>query len=604
MAGTCNYAPWMNLDIFFIFIIIMAFEIKKSKQRHFDTRLVDMELFEYVMKYYYEFTQSKFTKNDLESVRVDTYLGKTSFGKKYDKENLKKIKESHKLSVLETPFLSGIMNIIQKRILDTLPINNIDVFVLSSSISWGETLKLYSCKTINNYVLPARTTHYTEHQKLLDSTVNTYGYESLIADKNKYELMILDIFYLYFEDSDCEKNFQFNDCFKYARNNYINHNDFLLKQVDFALQHMHKEGNLILMIPGVTNIYTLNIIQLIRKCFSSMVILDDQQLLHRDKIIFSTTIMFKAFKFYERLPLKVIYEMPKKKEKLPHFARDCQFTCTKVPTISFLDSKQYLEDFYQYNNQCLIQLYDMLCKAYIKHPNMTKYYAIYLANSLNLPVKKKYGLSFFKELLVTCLTNETMKFEFEGELTANDEENIKKDILLKKIQMYSNVFKYFDISYNFNDLINATQVSTFADGDNKKITPEFFQLKEIQKTFNKDAKVITLSLEKLSDKKTFDKIIKLIATFKYVKFYAPTYPVTHDTFFVILEHQTKSRRPMTDASVNILNSFFSKFIQYLNFKKTNKLFLNRDFLNNNLELWQKLQDLRKQNHEAWIYKYL
>jgi hypothetical protein len=195
-----------------------------------------------------------------------------------------------------------------------------------------------------------------------------------------------------------------------------------------------------------------------------------------------------------------------------------------------------------------------------------------------------------------------MKFQIEFDSkTKISVSKITESLLIKKLQNYKKMYSYIGSPDNYDNLvtlINLTQTSNYKEGETELIDTNYFQLKEIKSTFNKSSKVIQCNLDLLINETFFNQLIRKISSYQHIKFYAPTFPSTPDTFFVILEHPYEN-----NGAIGIVDTFFTQFVQYLQFKKINKLFINRDFLNNDLKLWQKLSEYKQKNYKEWIEKF-
>lgn len=639
----------------------MKIEIRKDKNTLYNPKLINLELFRFVFEYWNKLIKNYPDFNQIkETLRIDNFLGLTQIANK--NEHL----------VIQDTSYSKIINVIQKSIFDQIICANKSICLIGQPISWIETI-FHNCNSnkINVYLPRKNIDTVILKKKLLEqiqeirkirknsSTILLNDYSDMNDDNQFYNIIVLDIFYQMIEDLECPSVLKHTENFKYFRSAFIHHNDFLLRNVEFALNHLELNGDLVLMFPGVTTNYCLNIIQLISHFFHSKEFIKEDSLFHRDQIIFSTSIVFKQFKGIDVvLELQPIYDSPKEIISFPPFLSSVSASnkCSKVPTISFLELDQNLiKIIYDYNNKCLIDLYNFLSETeyYVLNNNMMKqfisqkqYFAIMIASDQNIPIKTKYSKKFFNNLLEIILDQNNQKFlyEFNMKEYCTISENYKKQILLRikyfvkhdyhdsisinnliKVDMVNilrnktgsynlnyNFFEYFEILsefFNFSKVCtNSIDVRNTFDiiKEPKKLQNNlklYFYIKKsgLDKAIILNPENLILKIKLSYFNKTYiEKFINLIKNYKHIKFVRPQHmESTSDKLYVVLNKRTK-----TSCTTESLYYQFNKMldvllinIRYLN---TNQIFFSKEFLNEDLSLRLKLRHRKLSLLKDWF----
>lgn len=398
-------------------------------------------------------------------MRIHNYLGKVRLNINWkDFDSPFSILSSK--SMLLTPYLYGTYAIINTITLRTNALlekcKSIAIFDYSFNfieavndelLLAGKTTHSKSNPMIDFYLLPSSSIDQPERflkslkELLFKQSIyfNGYQFNSLHTTNKRYNLIYLSLFYSSFLDKECN-SIRKSPEMQLIFPSLINANNNFFKLLINALIHLEPGGSLVLALPGITNMFTVSILEITRQLFSSYVIEQDNI-----KVGYlSLCIIFKNYNPNKELLQKAFQNsesIDQTKVALPDFLENKSIICQKVPLESFTKiNKDFLQKIIDNNT--------FLFDESLSDMNRTdEEIQLQLFDICN-----KYGFKL-KDLSIETLMKKNNQYLFSEVV---HKLYLVTPIKKKPIDVNDLYQKYYNISYAFNkrDITNYNNIKT------------------------------------------------------------------------------------------------------------------------------------------------
>ena len=334
----------------------------------FDTKLVDMKRFEQAI-----------ILNKSAKYKPEHYLGESNF-----MFNTKNIKSAFNLrlsdSILEKPYIHGSYVVRNKIMLSNTKINinkKTKIGIFSILLYFVETFvdEFYEKYTVDRKFLEEHVHLYTfkpatelSTEIYIDKMKALFNKHSIYFSMFDYEKPIsetYDLIQLSFTGNVCQERWNDPEVRQY-RSEILNSNNNFYKTLLRILPNLNEDGSLIIFIAGITNMFSLAIIQVLKSMFSEFKI-EGTNIMDKKNRLFNTFIVLKGYNSKTFNIFKKYFDKSNtiKQEKVlvPEFLYGYyKDTCDKIPVGTFIKDldKDLIMQFKSHNDSCLDEYFESL----------------------------------------------------------------------------------------------------------------------------------------------------------------------------------------------------------------------------------------------------